>query len=83
MNSIKTTIANLPLWVKKAIVDFVEGAITAVLLLNLVIPSTLGEAKAQGVMLGAAIFGALVAAIRRAAPDFIGWLRDKLGTEPG
>jgi hypothetical protein len=71
-----------PLWVRKALVDFIEGAVAAVLVLNIVIPSTLDEARAQGAIVGAAIATAGVAAIRRAAPDFYAWVRSKLGVEP-
>jgi hypothetical protein len=70
---------SLPLWVRKFIVDFGEGAVSAVLVLNIAIPSTLGEAKAQAVIVGAAVAGALVAAVRRAAPDVLAYLRSKLG----
>jgi len=73
---------SLPLWVRKAIIDFVEGAVTAVLVLNIAIPSTLGEAKAQAVIIGAAVGGALIAAVRRAAPDVLLYVRSKLGVGP-
>ena len=75
-----TAFQNLPVWAKKAIIDFAEGAIVAVLALNFVIPSSLTEGKALALTVGAAIGGAAVAAIRRALPDAIAWLRDKTGT---
>lgn len=69
---------SLPLWVRKFLVDFIEGSVLAVGLLTLVIPSTLGEAKAQAVIVGAAIGGALIAAIRRAAPDVLAEIKARL-----
>jgi len=74
-----TAFQNLPVWAKKAIIDFAEGAIVAILALNFVIPSSLTEGKALALTVAAAIGGAAIAAIRRAAPDFIAWLRDKVG----
>ena len=70
----------LPLFVRKFIVDFVETAIAAVLLLNLAFPTSLSETQQVFVTIGIAVFGALVSALRRIAPDFIGWLSTKLGT---
>lgn len=70
---------SIPLWARKAAIDFIEGAVAAILVLNLVIPATLDEAKAQAAIVGAAILSAAVAAIRRASPDFLAWLREKLG----
>lgn len=68
----------LPLFVRKFIVDAVEGAIAGVLVLNFVIPNTLVEAKAQAALAGAAVITATVSAARRSAPDFIAWLRAQL-----
>jgi len=45
--------------------DAVEAAIAAVLVLNLSIPNNLDQAKAQAVIIGAAVFGAVVSVIRR------------------
>jgi len=74
--------SKLPLWVRKALVDFIEGAIGAVLVLNIAIPSTLDEAKAQAAIIGAGVAKAAVAAARRAAPDFSVWLRGLFGVTP-
>jgi hypothetical protein len=70
----------LPEWIRKFITDAVESSIEAVLLLNWVIPGDLNAAKAQMLVAGAAVAGALVPAIRRAVPPFIAWLRERLGT---
>ena len=70
----------LPLWIRKFVVDAIESMIEAVFLLNLVIPGDLTEAKAQMLIAGAALAGAIVPALRRAAPEFIAWLKAKLGT---
>jgi len=69
----------LPVWVSKFIVDFVETGIAAVLAVTFVIPTNLDQAKQVAVIIGAALAGALVAAARRAAPDFIVWFKGKLG----
>lgn len=71
---------DLPLWVRKALVDFIEGAIASVVVLNIVIPGTLEEAQAQGAIIGAAIATAAVAAARRARPDFVAWLKTVFAT---
>lgn len=68
----------LPLFVRKFIVDAAETAIAAVFVLNLIIPTSLDEAKAQAAIVGAAIIAGVVSAARRAAPGFIGWLREFL-----
>ena len=72
---------NVPLWARKAFVDFVEGAVAGILVLNLVLPHNIAEATAQAAIVGTAILSALIAATRRAAPDFLAWLREKLGVE--
>lgn len=72
----------MPLWVRKFIIDFVEGAVAAVLLLSLVIPHTLGEATAQAAIVGTALLAALIAAVRRNAGDALLWLRGKLDVPP-
>jgi hypothetical protein len=64
-----------PLWIRKFFVDFVETGVTALFALNLVIPGSLDVAKAQGLIAGSAILGALICATRRALPDFFAWLR--------
>ncbi len=68
-----------PDWFRSLITDFVEGAVTAVLVLDLAIPGDLDQAKAEALVVGTAIGGALVAAVRRAAPGFIGWIRTLFG----
>jgi hypothetical protein len=68
----------MPTFVNKFIVDFVETAIAALFLLNIVIPNDIDQAKQMAVVVGTAVLGALVSALRRATPDFIGWLKTKL-----
>ena len=70
-----------PLWIRKAIVDFVETGLAALFALTFVIPSTLEDGKAVGILVASAIAGAAIAAARRAVPDFMAWLRERLGTE--
>jgi hypothetical protein len=70
----------MPLFVRKLIVDFVETGLAALLALTFVIPATLEQGKGVALLVGAAIAGALIAAVRRAVPEFLVWLRAKLGT---
>jgi hypothetical protein len=70
----------LPLFVRKFIVDFIETAIAAIFLLNIVFPNDIEQAKQQFVVVGVAVFSALVSALRRIVPDFLVWLKEKLGT---
>jgi hypothetical protein len=74
MSKIKDAWNALPTWSQKAITDFIETFIAVVVTLNIVIPSTLPEAKAQGLLVGAAALTALIAAARRAAPAAWEWL---------
>ncbi len=69
----------MPLWLRKLITDFVETGLAALFALALVIPGNLDEAKAQALVIGSALAGALIAATRRAVPEFLAWLRAKLG----
>ena len=69
----------MPLFVRKFIVDAVEGAIAAVLVLTIVIPATLDDAKAQAAVVGMAAVGAVVAALRRNLPAALLWFRARLG----
>lgn len=68
----------LPLFVRKFILDFVETAIAAVFLLNIALPHDVSQAKQMAVTVGVAVFSALVSALRRATPGFLGWLKTKL-----
>ncbi len=71
---------SLPLWVRKFIVDFVETGLAALLVLVLVVPTTVAQAQEVAILVGAAVAGALISAIRRAVPGFLVWLNEKLGT---
>jgi hypothetical protein len=73
-------ITRIPLFARKFFVDFVETGIAAVLALTLVLPGNMDEAKAQAVVIGAALLGAFIAAARRAVPAFLVWLQEKLAT---
>jgi hypothetical protein len=68
----------LPLFVRKFIVDFIETAIAAIFLLNIAFPQDVEQAKQQFVIVGVAVFSALVSALRRVVPDFISWLKSSL-----
>jgi len=72
----------LPLFVRKFIVDFIETGFAAIAGLALVIPNDLTQAKDEAVIVGVAILGALVSAIRRDGPDFFSWLQAALGYTP-
>jgi hypothetical protein len=69
-----------PLWVRKFIVDFIETGAATLLALTFVVPTTLEQGKEVALLVGAAVAGALIAAARRAAPEAIVWLKEKLGT---
>lgn len=45
--------------------DCVEGALTAVAALTLTIPTTLSDARSQGLIVAAAVIGAVIAIARR------------------
>ena len=68
----------IPLFARKFLLDFVETAIGLVFALSLVIPGDLDQAKAEALLVGAAVISAAVSALRRAAPAFIGWLAGRL-----
>lgn len=68
----------MPLFIRKFIVDFVETALASLLLLNVAFPNNLNQTQQTLVTVGVAITGALVSAIRRTTPDFLGWLKSKL-----
>lgn len=68
-----------PLFIRKFLVDFIETAIAAILALSIAVPTSIATFQQVAVALGIAIVGALVSAVRREAPDFIIWLKDKLG----
>jgi hypothetical protein len=70
----------MPLFVRKLIVDFIETGLAALLALTFVIPTTIEQSKEVALLVGAAVAGALIAAVRRAVPEFLVWLRAKLGT---
>ena len=71
----------MPLFARKFLVDFIETGIAAILALTIVVPANADQAKEVALVVGAAVAGALISAIRRAVPDFLAWLRAKMGTE--
>jgi len=73
-------VAKLPLFVRSFVLDFVETSIALVFALNLIVPGTFDQAKAEGIVVGAAVLSALVSAIRRASPAFLIWLAGVLQT---
>ena len=70
----------MPLFVRKLIVDFIETGLAALLALTFVVPATIEQSKGVALLVGAAVAGALIAAVRRAVPEFLVWLKGKLGT---
>jgi hypothetical protein len=72
----------MPLWLRNFIVDIVETGLGVLFALTLFFPSSWEDLKAQGVIVAAAVAGALVSAARRAIPGFLAWLKEKLGTAP-
>lgn len=75
----QSKVAKLPLFVRKFIVDFIETSVGVYLGLNLIFPADVASAKQVGITIGVATLGAFVSALRRSAPDFIGWVKNKLG----
>lgn len=75
MSQITAAWLRLPLAARKLIVDFVETFTGLVVALNLFIPGSLDEAKAQAVLVGGAAGAALVSAFRRAWPGIYSALR--------
>lgn len=70
---------NVPLWVRRALVDGIETAVAAVAALSLVVPNSLTEAKAQALILGVAVAAAFIAAFRRAILSRgLDWAREKI-----
>jgi hypothetical protein len=70
----------MPLFARKFIVDFIETGIAAAFALTFVIPTTLEQGKEVALLVGAALAGSFISAARRAAPEFLAWLKEKLGT---
>lgn len=71
---------SLPLFVRKAIVDFVETALAGLFGMALVFPTSTEDLKAIGVAVGFGLLGAGIAAARRAIPGFLAYLKEQLGT---
>lgn len=70
---------DIPLWVKRALVDAVETAVATIASLSLVVPNSLTEAKAQALVLGVAAGAAIIAAFRRAVlAGGLDWARKKI-----
>jgi hypothetical protein len=72
--------SGVPFWLRKALVDFIETGAATLLALTFAIPTTLDQSKQVALLAGAALAGALIAAARRAFPEAIVWLKEKLGT---
>ena len=80
-----TVVIGLPLFIRKFIVDFVETGLAAIFALSLAFPTDIASVKQMGIVIGLALLGAAVSAIRRAAPEFLIWLAGKMpvGTNAG
>ena len=65
----------MPMPVRKFLVDAIEAAIAAILVVNVAIPGTLEEAKAAAVVIAAALISGCVSALRRNLPDLLAYLR--------
>jgi hypothetical protein len=68
-----------PLFVRKFIVDAIETGLAALLAVTIVFPVTVDDVTRQAAVVGVALVGAVISAVRRAVPDFLTWLREKLG----
>lgn len=79
-DSIGLTIRNawlvLPTWLRKFVIDAVEGSVAAVAILNLALPRDLNEAQSQAFLIAAAAASPVLAAARRdLLPAFINILQ--------
>ena len=72
-------VTSVPLFLKKFLLDFVETALGAILLLTIAFPTTINDVQRDFVVVGVATFGALVSAVRRNVPEFLKWLAGTLG----
>lgn len=73
------SISDIPMFLRKFVVDSVETFVATLFAMNLAIPGSLDEAKAISLVLGAAMISAIVSAARRAAPAALAALRGFLG----
>ena len=67
-----------PLFIRKFVVDFVETGLASLLALALVFPTSVASAEQEATVVGIALVGAAVSALRRETPDFIAWLTSKM-----
>lgn len=67
----------LPPWAQSAVNDFIAVVFIAIVALNLAIPGTLDEAKAEAFLILAAVVGVIEPWVRRHLPDAWGWLREQ------
>jgi hypothetical protein len=73
----------MPMFVRKFVVDAVEGFVAFTLTLALVIPGSLDDAKAQASIVAVGLIGAIIAGARRNAPAALAWFRERLGVPAG
>lgn len=75
-------VTRVPLWFRQAILDFVVGGAVAIIGLNLTIPGSLDQARAQALVIAVAVLKALAGVaegvIRSHSADIIGWLKGLL-----
>jgi hypothetical protein len=70
----------LPEWLRKGLRDAAIGAVAAVVALNLAIPGTLDQAKAEGLTAYVAAGAAALAIVRvELLPYLLSWLLSQLG----
>jgi uncharacterized membrane-anchored protein len=77
----KVVMLTLPLWVRKFLLDTIETGLGAVLALTFVVPVTMESAQTVGILVAAAVAGAVVSAVRRAVPPMLAWLKTLWATE--
>ena len=71
---IKDAWANLPRPVRSFVVDAVEGAVTALAIVNFALPHNTGEAVAQLTLLAGTVAAPVIAAARRdILPAIVAW----------
>jgi hypothetical protein len=73
-------VKRLPLPVRRFLFDALQGVAVAIFALNIAIPGSLSEAKAQGLIVFAAIARAVLAAFARNLPDMTAYVKDIVNT---
>lgn len=79
--TIKSAWGRIPTGVKNVVRDAIEGGLSAIVALNLAIPGSLVDAKAEALTAVVAAAGAIIAVLRREAlPIIVQWFENQFST---